>query len=284
MTQKIPLADAPEEPKELDAKDPDIDMEARRDQAEDLKLKALQDGVKDIDREAKIERLEGAGDMVADVSKDPAGKGTFAQGDWHSDRGKPKPAKTEKAWYKLSDRRQQIELEKLSGTYRYCPGDHYAKTRAKGGGEYRVFTQGSLHDSHESAKVRRNNTVANGIINADLAKTKTKTKPLLPAPERIFGYCRECHTAIPRNMRTDAKFCSEAHSKAFRRRELAKEVANRALFKDYQPGACIPGLEHPYFYPPPAPEPLPLMTASYAAQSNQVGKYLMVRKNALCPG
>jgi hypothetical protein len=57
-----------------------------------------------------------------------------------------------------------------------------------------------------------------------------------PAPEVALGYCHECNKAIPRSgpnrRRADAKFCSEAHSKAFRRREEQRQEFNRA-FKDY---------------------------------------------------
>jgi hypothetical protein len=57
-----------------------------------------------------------------------------------------------------------------------------------------------------------------------------------PAPEAAQGYCLECNKAIPlrgpRRMRPDAKLCSEAHSKAFRRREAQRNEFNKA-FKDY---------------------------------------------------
>ena len=58
----------------------------------------------------------------------------------------------------------------------------------------------------------------------------------MPAPEQTAGYCLECNKTIPlrgpRRMRPDAKFCSEAHSKAFRRREAQRNEFNKA-FKDY---------------------------------------------------
>jgi hypothetical protein len=58
-----------------------------------------------------------------------------------------------------------------------------------------------------------------------------------PAPKAALGYCRECSKAIPRvGMRIDAKFCCEAHSKAFRRKEKVREEANKA-FRDYHQSA-----------------------------------------------
>ena len=58
----------------------------------------------------------------------------------------------------------------------------------------------------------------------------------IPAPEQTAGYCLECNKTIPlrgpRRMRPDAKFCSEAHSKAFRRREAQRHEFNK-LFNDY---------------------------------------------------
>jgi hypothetical protein len=53
------------------------------------------------------------------------------------------------------------------------------------------------------------------------------------APETTMGYCRECSKAIPKvGVRSDTLFCSEAHSKAFRRREAQRREANKA-FVDY---------------------------------------------------
>jgi hypothetical protein len=65
----------PEEPKE--DSDSEISIEARRDEAEALKLAARRDGVKDIEREAKIDELESAGDLVAGLPKDE--KGVFVR-------------------------------------------------------------------------------------------------------------------------------------------------------------------------------------------------------------
>lgn len=48
-----------------------------------------------------------------------------------------------------------------------------------------------------------------------------------------LGYCAECHKALPRHLKAGAKFCCEAHSKAFRRRAAKVELANKQ-FKDYQ--------------------------------------------------
>jgi hypothetical protein len=59
--------------------------------------------------------------------------------------------------------------------------------------------------------------------------------PVAP-PEAVLGYCRECHGAIHYGLRADAKFCCEAHSKAWRRRNAKYEEANKA-FADYQQSA-----------------------------------------------
>jgi hypothetical protein len=62
--------------------------------------------------------------------------------------------------------------------------------------------------------------------------------PALPTPldEAPRGRCLECTKAIPGSMRTDAKFCCEAHSKAYRRRAVTTHAANMK-FKDYQQSA-----------------------------------------------
>ena len=281
------MSKRPEDPEYTAKPDPELEAvkeaeqglshETRQDEAEALKIEAAQDGIKDVDREAKIERLESAGDMVEE-NRPAIKKGALADGNWHSDRGKPKPAKTEKAWYRLSLRRQDIELQKISGTYRPRRGDPHSKSRKPDRPEDRVIQSGPLYEAHESPKVRRNDAMASGILEADESKKPQPPKPKPPALPAVMGYCRECHKAIPRGMRTDAKFCSEAHSKAFRRREMAKEIANRALFKDHQP---TPGPELPFYYPQPAPEQTPPMTASYAARSGRLDEYLAARQNGL---
>ena len=57
-----------------------------------------------------------------------------------------------------------------------------------------------------------------------------------PAPEVALGYCHWCKKAIPKTgpnrRRAGALFCSDAHSKAFRRREEQRNEFNKA-FKDY---------------------------------------------------
>jgi hypothetical protein len=59
------------------------------------------------------------------------------------------------------------------------------------------------------------------------------------APETTMGYCRECNRAIPRvGMRADAKFCCEAHSKAFRRKEALRHEANKAFRNHYESAAA----------------------------------------------
>jgi hypothetical protein len=75
-------------------------------------------------------------------------------------------------------------------------------------------------------------TIGNGgsLVPADPPKLPTYVAQPVAEP---LGYCAECHKALPRGLRADAKFCCEPHSKAFRRRAAKIELGNKA-FKDYQ--------------------------------------------------
>jgi hypothetical protein len=57
-----------------------------------------------------------------------------------------------------------------------------------------------------------------------------------PAPEAALGYCLECNKAIPKTgpnrRRAGSKYCSDAHARAFLRREEQRNEFNKA-FKDY---------------------------------------------------
>jgi hypothetical protein len=65
----------------------------------------------------------------------------------------------------------------------------------------------------------------------DLADPESAPVQHVQHVDAPMGYCRECLKAIPYTLRADAKFCSDTHSKAFRRRAAKIEVANRE-FKD----------------------------------------------------
>jgi hypothetical protein len=212
----------------------DDKLEARRDKAEELKLEARRDGVIDVALEARIERLESSGDMVEET-KEPVRKAFSGSGGADIFDGvKVTPARTEKGWYAKSARAQRIALEKMMGTYRRHDGDPYVATRADGGKEYRIRRNGPLRDAADRSHDAAADTIL--ITAADKAAPKPPVPPPPLPPDPVKGYCRECHKALPRyGIRPDSKFCSEAHSKAFRRRQADRDALDRA-FKDYQHG------------------------------------------------
>jgi hypothetical protein len=181
------------------------------------------------------------------------------------------------AWYAKSGRAQRRALEKIMGTYRPRASDPIALPTSRND----VRGPGTLKDYHESEKVRRRNTEADALIKA-AAPAPIMQAPVA-APEPIMGYCRECHKALPRyGIRADAKFCSDAHSKAFRRREANREILN-AAFKGYRAKSDTAGWpgEIPYYYLPPAPEPATPLSCRQAILTNRVAEYLQNRRKAL---
>lgn len=258
----------------------EIELAARRVEAEDLKIEARQDRVKDIEREAKIERLESVGDLVDKPKAQTVQRGPFAHGDYGTqDNTAANPAKIQPSWYTKSQATQRKELEKIMGTYRPVRGARKITLHDPGD----PIRPGSLKDRHENPDVRRRNIKADSILG--------KATPFIPkrpasAPEPVMGYCRGCHKALPRyGIRADTKFCQDNNGKCsreFHNREKNREILN-AAFKDYKPK--VPETEDiRFFYPEPVPEPTPPMTASYAIQSNQVARYLSERRNGLVPG
>ncbi len=226
-----------EEPKEPEcAKDPEIELEARRDEAEDLRLEARRDGVKDIEREARIEELELAGDLVEEA-KDPAigKKGAFVRGDWDAgDRVRIAPAPVEKGWYAKSPRAQRVAIEKICGTYR-VGGSPTTLTPTPGKGGVRLVRPGTLKDRyHGSKKVRDRNIEADAIL---IKATDKAPKPALVQPPPMVasvlipGRCAHAHcpNKLPRGLRVGTKFCSNACKSADRRRRNARIVAGLAF-------------------------------------------------------
>jgi hypothetical protein len=278
--------------------DTEILIEARLDEAEGLKLEASRDGVKDIERDARIEELESTGDMVADIPKDLIEKkGVFVQDAYGTrDRvvssvGKP----MQPGWYAKSESAQRRALERMMGTYRPHATDPIVLPTSRNG----VRSPGTLKDYHESENVRHRNTEADAIFTANPA-TKPPPKPA-PAPEPIMGYCWGCHKALPRyGIRADTRFCQDNGGKCSR--EFRNREANRAIldaaFKDDRaktdhPAVGIldtkmklfvqanPGFQIPYYYPPPTPVPPPPMSVTFAARNHRVGEFLTARKKSL---
>jgi hypothetical protein len=275
------VSTTPDEPiSKLPAKDSDIEMEERRDQAEALKLDALQDRLKDVERESRIEQLESAGDLLEQVRPIDK-KGPFVRGDWDArDRGKITSAPVEKGWYAKSPQAQRTVLEKIMGTHRPTGRSGVRKHTP---GKVDLVRPGSLKDKHPDAEVSRRDAEADALLikAGDGVIPASPEPPECPAPTHpaIVGYCSHCGGPIDPEKRADSKFCSGAHRTAFFRREAQLDIARKA-FKDYM--ARVQQSPHiPFYRHPPAPEPPPLMTSMHAIRSNQVGKYLMERKTAL---
>jgi hypothetical protein len=254
----------------------EIELEARREDVEHLRLEARRDAVKDVEREQKIEALESKGDLVDRAAKAPAiKKGAFGHADWNiQDKVTIAPAKLQKSWYTKSQAAQARELQKICGTWRPPRGGRKLTVR-----DVVDFARpGTLKDHHESKIVRRRTTEADAILDSHPIP-KIPVAPA-PAPEPVMGYCQSCHKALPRfGIRADTKFCQDNNGKCradHNRREANREKLG-AIFKDYQP-KVVP--DSRFYYPPPAPEMTPPMTASHAIRSNQVANFLLPRKAA----
>jgi hypothetical protein len=137
---------------------------------------------------------------------------------------KPKPLKYESP----EDYDARVREEHRVEDARYYQG----RPRSTGSETQRrsVNRLGRLVGEHGAHKIQG----AYGKLKDDVPDAPVPT--YMPAPEQTAGYCLECNKTIPlrgpRRMRPDAKFCSEAHSKAFRRREAQRHEFNKA-FKDY---------------------------------------------------
>jgi hypothetical protein len=154
----------------------------------------------------------------------------FARADWRTrDQTNVTPAKLDPNWYKKSEEAQRRAIEKISGTYRIG-----RSPTAKGGTAGIVIaTRGSLKDKVADAPANILITAADKAEAA--AKPKLPSAPLplpirAPSPRRR---CEECNKDLPYNARDDARFCCEAHRKAFGRRKIKQETFDRA-FKDYK--------------------------------------------------
>jgi hypothetical protein len=117
--------------------------------------------------------------------------------------------------------------------HRQMDSKYYSGRPRSTGSETRrrsVNSLGRLVGDHGAHKIQG----AYGKLKDDAPDASVPT--FQPAPEVALGYCHFCGGAIPRSgpnrRRADAKFCSDAHSKAFRRREEQRNEFNKA-FKDY---------------------------------------------------
>jgi hypothetical protein len=214
----------PEEPNE-DARDSDTEREARREEAEALKLEARQDRVKDIEREARIDKLEAGDDLLNEVNHDNS------RGDRDDRREKYKPAKVEEGWFTKTARTQRRVLQKIVGSYRPEPDDPVnQKPYAK------AIVEGSLFEFHPSAKIRGRDAEATGTIRA--AKPAPLPVKPGPAPEPIKGRCWECYRPLRKRDRAGTKFCTDNMGecrKAYNNRE-ADRADLSDLFKKWNDG------------------------------------------------
>jgi hypothetical protein len=210
--------------------DQDGAIEAQRDEAETLKIEALQDGVKDIEREARIEKLDAGDDLVNEVDHDNSQKAVRADRD--DRREKYKSAKVEKAWFDKTGRTQRRILQQKNGSYRPEADDPVSHGRP------RVIVEGSLFDLHPLARVRKLDVKATGTIRAAIPSAPLPVRPISPGPaeEPIPGRCLECYTPLRKRDRAGTKFCTDNMGecrKAYNSREADRAILDRR-FKDYQ--------------------------------------------------
>jgi hypothetical protein len=209
--------------------DQDGAIEAQRDEAETLKIEALQDGVKDTEREARIEKLDAGDDLVNEVDHDNSQKAVRADRD--DRREKYKSAKVEKAWFDKTGRTQRRILQQKNGSYRPEADDPVSHGRP------RVIVEGSLFDLHPLARVRKLDVKATGTIRAAIPSAPLPVRPISPGPaeEPIPGRCLECYTPLRKRDRAGTKFCTDNMGecrKAYNSREADRATRDRA-FKDW---------------------------------------------------
>lgn len=255
--EDYPMADSKlneaEEPTESEF-EIEIKLEAQRDAAEDLKL-TRQAGVKDVELEAKIDRLEAVGGLVEEVKAPAVGKGAFAHGDWRTrDKTMFTSADVEPAWYLKTEPAQQKQLQKMAGTYR-PEGGVRALTRQR--------TRGNLKE--RSRLIDLGNAV---LIRAGI----TKVAPRGPQ------WCLHCTGLIGPEMRSVSKFCCSDHRVQFFRAKAkldADRLAGRV--KDCR----VADADMPFYFREPAAVTVPPMSAMYAIRSNQVSAFMQGRRTAL---
>jgi hypothetical protein len=255
------MKSSPEEPKEPEsANGSDSELEAaaeqRIDAAENLRLEAKRDGVKDIEREAKIDELESASDLVATAAQDPdAGKtGALAHADYGvQDNTKIVTANVEPAWFQKTMAARRRELEKMMGTSR-PPGGVRALTRER--------TRGNLKTP--MGLLDLGNAI---LIKAGAPKQSTPDTP---------RWCLHCTGPIDSDMRSVSKFCCSDHRVAFFRSKTKRD-ADCVTVKDCR----VADADLPFHFREQAPEATPPMSAMHAIRSNQIATYMLARKNDL---
>src|SRR5271154_4858919 len=87
---------------------------AHEDAIEQLEAEALPK-VKDVKLEYRIDQLKSAGDLFSEAKQSGASRGRFAGLSREDTR--IRPAKTEKGWYRKSERAKRAVLEKMMGTH-----------------------------------------------------------------------------------------------------------------------------------------------------------------------
>lgn len=229
--------------------------QARLEAAENLTLEARRDGVKDVEREAKIDHLESASDLVATAAKDPdAGKiGTFVNDDWRvQDNTKIVPAEKDDAWFEMTPMAQAKYLQQDAGTYR-PEGGVRALTRQR--------SRGNLKERER-------------LI--DLGSTvllKAGAPQPVPSGPR---WCLHCTGLIGPEVRSVAKFCCSNHRVEFFR-DKTKRDAGWVKVTDCRAADA----DMPFHFHERAPEATVPMSAMHAIRSNQVATYMLARKIAL---
>jgi hypothetical protein len=227
------MKSSPEEPKEPESangSDSELDAaaEQRLDAAENLRLEAKRDGVKDTEREAKIDELESAGDLVEEAIP----VGAF-RGERKTPDRKINPVRMEKGWYVKTERAQRRILQKKLGSYRPEPDDPVnQKPHAK------AVVEGSLFDLHPLSMVRKLDVEATGTIRAAIPAPLPVKPPPAPAPPEE-GRCWECRLPIRKSgkneLRAGTKFCTDNMGKcrtAYNDREADRAALNE-IFKDW---------------------------------------------------
>jgi hypothetical protein len=217
--------------KELEAETAYAAEQARLEAAENLTLEARRDGVKDVEREAKIDELESAGDLVEGALKDRA-VGAFRGERKTADR-KINPVRMDKRWYGKTERTQRRIMQKKLGSYRPEPDDPVnQKPHAK------AVVEGSLFDLHPLSRVRKRDVEATGTIRAAIPTPLPIKPPPAPAPPEE-GRCWECYLPIRKSgknkLRAGTNFCTDNMGecrKAYNSREADRAALNQ-IFKDW---------------------------------------------------
>jgi hypothetical protein len=218
-----------EEPTETP--DSEADLEARIDAAEVLQSEARQDRVKDVEREAEIDRLTSKGDLVEEALKD------HPVGAFRGERKKPdrkfNPVRLEKGWYDKAERTQRRILQKKIGSRRPEHDDPVnQKPHAK------AVVEGRLFDPHPLSRVRKRDVESTGTIKAAVpVPLPVKPPPAPPPPAE--GRCWECFKLIRRSgknaVRAGTKFCTDNMGEcrnAYNAREAERAELN-AIYQDW---------------------------------------------------